>query len=101
MTSGRVALGTAPGTSTREGERWQDRGSCFGESFDTFFPPDERYQERVARTFCRSGCPVLDQCREHALTHPERYGVWGGLTEGQREQIWRQQRRRLRRGLAN
>ncbi|WP_342448045.1 WhiB family transcriptional regulator [Trueperella pyogenes] len=28
---------------------------------------------------CQS-CPVLDECREYALSHNEPYGVWGGLS---------------------
>ncbi|WP_328603446.1 WhiB family transcriptional regulator [Amycolatopsis sp. NBC_00345] len=35
------------------------------------------------RGACR-GCPVLAQCRAHALTAQELYGVWGGLSETDR-----------------
>jgi WhiB family redox-sensing transcriptional regulator len=31
---------------------------------------------------------VLRQCREHALAVREPYGVWGGLTEDEREAIY-------------
>jgi WhiB family redox-sensing transcriptional regulator len=27
---------------------------------------------------------VLDQCRDHALATREPYGIWGGLSEGER-----------------
>ena len=30
-------------------------------------------------------CPVLAQCRAHALQVREPYGVWGGMTEDERE----------------
>jgi WhiB family redox-sensing transcriptional regulator len=42
---------------------------------------------------------VLRQCRNHVLSHRENYGVWGGLTEDQRDRVWteRQERRKLRR----
>ena len=29
-------------------------------------------------------CPVIINCREHALATHEPYGVWGGLTEEER-----------------
>ncbi|WP_162237328.1 WhiB family transcriptional regulator, partial [Aeromicrobium sp. Leaf272] len=32
-------------------------------------------------------CPVIEQCREHALTVQEPYGVWGGLSEAERREI--------------
>jgi WhiB family transcriptional regulator, redox-sensing transcriptional regulator len=31
---------------------------------------------------------VIDQCRRHALTVREPYGVWGGLSEDDRELIY-------------
>jgi WhiB family redox-sensing transcriptional regulator len=36
---------------------------------------------------CRS-CPVLQNCREHALQVKEPYGVWGGMTEYGREGMY-------------
>jgi WhiB family redox-sensing transcriptional regulator len=33
---------------------------------------------------------VLLACREHALTVREPYGVWGGLSEHEREEIYAQ-----------
>ena len=30
-------------------------------------------------------CPVIAQCRSHALTVGEPYGIWGGLSESERE----------------
>ncbi|KHF45177.1 WhiB family transcriptional regulator [Saccharomonospora viridis] len=34
-------------------------------------------------------------CREHALTVHEPYGIWGGLSESERETIIRSQKRAL------
>ncbi|MBF1033476.1 MAG: WhiB family transcriptional regulator [Candidatus Nanosynbacter sp.] len=44
----------------------------------------------AAIAMCRS-CPVLKQCLEYALRHPEsaEYGVWGGTTVAQRRRILR------------
>ena len=60
---------------------WQLRGNCLGHPLDVFFPEDVlksglRRREEVAKTICR-GCPVLPECREHALRTPEQYGVGG------------------------
>jgi WhiB family redox-sensing transcriptional regulator len=33
-------------------------------------------------------CPVKVQCAQHALAVREPYGVWGGLTEDEREDIY-------------
>ena len=32
-------------------------------------------------------CPVLEPCREYALTSEEIYGVWGGLGENERRSL--------------
>ena len=71
---------------------WQFDGSCRRESPDIFFHPDrERGPSRsnrdsAAQAVCRR-CPVLRTCRRHALQVHEPYGVWGGLTEHEREAI--------------
>jgi len=49
-------------------------------------------RERRALAVCGS-CPVRDACLEHALTVPERYGVWGEMTEDQRAAHRRRRRR--------
>jgi WhiB family transcriptional regulator, redox-sensing transcriptional regulator len=38
------------------------------------------------RRICRR-CPVRERCLEEAMTDDIRYGVWGGLTENEREQL--------------
>lgn len=30
-------------------------------------------------------CPVMQNCRDWALSHDEEFGTWGGSTEAQRE----------------
>ena len=44
----------------------------------------------AAIDMCRK-CPVLKQCLEYALQHPEstEYGIWGGTTPPQRRRISR------------
>jgi WhiB family redox-sensing transcriptional regulator len=65
-----------------------------------FFHPDgERGRARTqrelrAKEICRN-CPVLMQCRSHALKVSEPYGIWGGLSETEREMHARRNRRRV------
>ncbi|GAA1668732.1 WhiB family transcriptional regulator [Fodinicola feengrottensis] len=71
---------------------WQLKGACRGVDSALFFHPEgERgpsraRRENEAKVICAS-CPVLESCREHALKVREPYGVWGGLSESEREQV--------------
>jgi len=49
--------------------------------------PARRNRDNAARAIC-AGCPIVADCRQEALTNREPYGVWGGLTEDDREEIW-------------
>ena len=74
---------------TIDNYQWQIEGACRGMDSDVFFhPPGERRRRRAqriekAKAVC-AGCPVIDECRRHALTAVEPYGVWGGLSEEER-----------------
>src|SRR6476661_6133105 len=57
--------------------------------------PARAHREARAKQIC-SGCPVLDRCRAHALAVHEPYGVWGGLSESERDEIVRAKGRTLR-----
>ena len=71
---------------------WQLLGACRSYDSDLFFHPEgERgptrsNREAAAKAVC-AGCPVLQMCREAALAAREPYGVWGGLSEHEREAI--------------
>ena len=71
---------------------WQLDGACRGMDSVYFFNPDgERGPARErrdinAKMVC-SGCPVLMQCRKHALRVREPYGIWGGLSPRERDGI--------------
>ena len=48
---------------------------------------EERLQiEREVKAICAL-CPVINECLSHALSVPERYGIWGGKSERERRQI--------------
>lgn len=80
---------------------WQMHGACRGMDSGFFFHPEgERGPARAnrearAKQICGT-CPVLEQCRRHALAVHEPYGVWGGLSEAERDVIVRHQDRELR-----
>ena len=69
---------------------WQLQGACRGMDSAFFFHPEgERGPARAnrearAKQICQR-CPVLEQCRRHALAVHEPYGVWGGLSESERD----------------
>lgn len=75
---------------SRIDERWEwaDHGHC-QELPDLFYNAEtepkglRRRKEAAAVKIC-AGCPVLAECREHALVNDELYGVWGGMTEAER-----------------
>lgn len=80
---------------------WQMEGLCRGRNSAVFFHPDnERGSARAnrelhAKQICAQ-CPVVVQCRQHALDAEEPYGVWGGMGEDERRKIIASARRRLR-----
>ncbi|WP_331722919.1 WhiB family transcriptional regulator [Nocardia sp. NBC_00511] len=73
-----------------DGVSWQSLGSCKGLDSTLFFHPDgERgrarsTRERSAKKICRE-CPVLSQCRAYALSTKQTYGIWGGMSEQERQ----------------
>ncbi|MBC2641900.1 MULTISPECIES: WhiB family transcriptional regulator [unclassified Rhodococcus (in: high G+C Gram-positive bacteria)] len=75
---------------------WQLEGLCRGVDSAVFFHPDgERggaraHREAHAKALCRR-CPVLIECREHALASAEPFGIWGGMSESERAAYHREQ----------
>ena len=71
---------------------WQYEGACREVEPSVFFHPEgerggtRRRRDEAAKAIC-ARCPVIEQCREHALAVQEPYGVWGGLSEDERAQI--------------
>jgi WhiB family redox-sensing transcriptional regulator len=68
--------------------RWQVDAACRYVDPELFFPVSERPTDPsvvAARRVCES-CPVLDVCREWALTNMGA-GVAGGLTTDERREI--------------
>jgi WhiB family redox-sensing transcriptional regulator len=74
---------------------WQELGLCRGADPLLFFhTQNERGSSRsrrdqLAKRVCAS-CPVRLECADYAIRAREPYGVWGGLSEDDREGIFRQ-----------
>ncbi|MGY3555501.1 WhiB family transcriptional regulator [Williamsia sp. R60] len=68
---------------------WQRDASCRTTDVTVFFPPnssrggDRALLEAHAKAVCVH-CPVQNECRSHALTAGEPYGIWGGTTPKER-----------------
>jgi len=73
---------------TTEAPTWQDLANCLGVDPDLFFP-ERGASTREAKEVCR-GCVVRGDCLEYALTHGEKFGIWGGMSERERRRIRRQ-----------
>lgn len=69
---------------------WMDRSACGPEDIDLLYSVWP-LEQAAAKELC-SGCPVRAECLEHALTHDENQGIWGGQSERQRRTIRRQRR---------
>jgi hypothetical protein len=80
---------------------WHENAKCrtVEKPDDMFFgekdPEEDGYTTRTSLTitkirevkeFCRS-CPVFVQCLTHALTTPERHGIWAGTSKRTRGRI--------------
>lgn len=66
---------------------WAAKGACKSEDPNLFYSDylsaTGRLDQQTAISICRR-CDVRPQCLEYALIY-ERHGVWGGMTENQRQ----------------
>lgn len=76
---------------------WQEKGNCYKiKDPDIFFldygvrTEKKKEAEDKAKAIC-VGCPVINECLDHALTVPENYGVWGGTTPEERLRMTEEQ----------
>jgi WhiB family redox-sensing transcriptional regulator len=75
------------GTEAVREAGWASRGSCRTSDPELFFP-DAPSPEREARAkaVC-AACPVIQECRDHAVRAGESEGIWGGLTTAERRRL--------------
>lgn len=67
---------------------WQERALCAQTDPEAFFP-EKGGSTGDAKRIC-SSCEVKDDCLAYALSHDERFGVWGGTSERERRKLKRQ-----------
>ena len=73
-------------------KRWQLSANCREQDSALFFNPEgERGPTRdrrddAAKAICL-GCPVLRDCRAHALAIDGLHGVWGGMSRADRDDL--------------
>lgn len=70
---------------------WIHEGACIGVDPELFFPGRTESGNR-AKAVC-GACPVMDQCRAYGMG--EKFGIWGGLSQRDRDRI-RRKRRQMR-----
>lgn len=68
---------------------WVGRALCAQTDPEAFFP-EKGGSALEAKRIC-ARCEVKSECLEYALDRKERFGIWGGMTPGER--------RRLKRGI--
>lgn len=82
---------------------WRHNAICRNEDPDLFFPIGNTgpalLQIEEAKAVCRR-CPVMQQCQTWALESGQDHGVWGGLSEDERQAIKRRAARRRARSAA-
>lgn len=66
---------------------WQADAACRRWPDPEAFFPDRGDESATVLLLC-SGCSVQPRCADQALRERQRYGVWGGLTERDRERLW-------------
>jgi WhiB family transcriptional regulator, redox-sensing transcriptional regulator len=86
MTSCHADLDVAAGPS------WRERAACAGMDEAVFFP-SKGEPGTTAKQVCQA-CPVAGDCLEFALEFEadtvNRFGVWGGMSPGERVRLSRQ-----------
>jgi WhiB family redox-sensing transcriptional regulator len=74
---------------------WRKRAACRDQPMRLFFAETGYASVRSAaeaRHICNA-CPVREECLQYALSDPDIYGIWGGLTRKERLAERRRQRR--------
>ena len=71
---------------------WRSAAACRSSDPDLFFPVSSAgiAQREIAEALAVCArCPVQAPCREFALRTRQQHGIWGGMTEHERRQLWR------------
>lgn len=64
---------------------WWEDALCAQTDPEAFHPVQGGASKAGKRICAR--CPVRAECLDYALTHDERSGLWGGLSENERRRL--------------
>lgn len=71
---------------------WRDQAACAELDPEIWFPqPGDTASVHEAKKVC-FGCPVMNDCARYALQTRQMTGVWGGLSEQQRNTLLKKRR---------
>lgn len=70
---------------TAEEAKWRSKAKCADFDTDEFFP-EKGVNIHHLKEFC-STCPVVAQCLDFAINNIIDYGVWGGTSPQERQNI--------------
>ena len=74
---------------------WTKEAECKGTQPNLWFPnPDTDNHARLPKQICNM-CAVQIECLEYAITTRQKDGIWGGMTEQERERLIKRRRRGL------
>jgi len=85
-----MSHGTGAVPANRRAADWRTRAACTTDP-DAMFPSSNPAEIETAKSYCRR-CPSIDLCLQWALNTGQEYGVWGGLSEGERRALRRRRR---------
>jgi WhiB family redox-sensing transcriptional regulator len=75
---------------------WQADAKCASDGGLTalFYPEVSNAEVSYAKSICKGTakdypgvCPVIMECLHYAVTHDEKFGVWGGTSERERRRL--------------
>jgi hypothetical protein len=72
------------------GPEWQEHSACASSDGEAFHP-QKGGSVKMAKRVC-SGCEVRAECLEYALATDQRFGVWGGMSENERNKELKRRR---------
>jgi WhiB family transcriptional regulator, redox-sensing transcriptional regulator len=75
---------------------WMQQAACHGHDYRRWFPTGVQEPDELALALC-SRCPVAACCLDYSFGAPGgrvEAGVWGGLTEDERQAERRRRQRR-------
>ena len=71
----------------RQSLEWQSDGLCAQTDPDVFYPEHgDKHAAQVAKRVCAE-CPVIKKCLTSALRWNEPYGIWGGMSPKERQEL--------------